>query len=63
MQSPQLDPVAVAVLLASLIFGPTLAEIIGPYAIIFLGAGTGARLRHPRGTQDQEPGQCKHAIH
>lgn len=38
----QLDPVSVAVVLASTLFGPSLAAIIGPYAVILLGATVGA---------------------
>lgn len=37
-----LDPVNVAVAIAALIFGPTLAGIVGPYAVIFLGSTVGA---------------------
>lgn len=37
-----LDPVAVAALLASIIFGPELAAIIGPYAVILLSSLVGA---------------------
>ena len=36
--SNHLDPVSVAVVLASTLFGPQLAAIIGPYAVILLGA-------------------------
>ena len=38
----QLDPVSVSVALASVIFGPALAGIIGPYAVIILSATVGA---------------------
>ena len=38
----QLDPVSVAIALASVIFGPALAAVIGPYAVILLGATVGA---------------------
>ena len=37
-----LDPVSVAVVLASTLFGPQLAGIIGPYAVILIGATLGA---------------------
>lgn len=40
--SNHLDPVSVAVVLASVLFGPRLAAIIGPYAVILLGATVGA---------------------
>ena len=40
--SNHLDPVSVAVVLASTLFGPQLAAIIGPYAVILLGATVGA---------------------
>jgi len=39
-----LDPVSVAVVLASTLFGPQLAAIIGPYAVILLGSTVGAAL-------------------
>jgi len=38
----QLDPVSLFVLLAGTFFGPSLAQIIGPYAVIILAATTGA---------------------
>lgn len=37
-----LDPVSVAIALASVIFGPALAGVIGPYAVIFMGSTVGA---------------------
>lgn len=42
MTPSQLDPVSVSVALASVIFGPALANIIGPYAVIILSATVGA---------------------
>lgn len=42
MTTPQLDPVSVAVVLAgALITEPVLAQVIGPYAVIFVGAVLG----------------------
>ena len=38
----QLDPVSVAIALASVIFGPALAAVIGPYAVIIVSATVGA---------------------
>ena len=38
----QLDPVSVASALASVIFGPALATVIGPYAVIIVSATVGA---------------------
>ena len=38
----QLDPVSVAIALASVIFGPALATVIGPYAVIIVSATVGA---------------------
>lgn len=37
-----LDPVSVAIALASILFGPPLAAIIGPYAVILISATVGA---------------------
>lgn len=42
MTPPQLDPVSVAIALAGVLFGPALAAIIGPYAVIIIGATVGA---------------------
>lgn len=42
MNSSQLDPVSVAIALASVLFGPPLAAIIGPYAVILISATVGA---------------------
>lgn len=38
----QLDIVAVAVTVAATVFSPAAAEIVGPYAVIFLGAALGS---------------------
>ena len=38
----QLDPVNVAVALASVLFGPALAAVIGPYAVILMASTVGA---------------------
>lgn len=38
----QLDPVSVSVVLASTLFGPQLAAIVGSYAVILLGSTVGA---------------------
>ena len=42
MTSTQLDPVNVAVAIATVIFGPALSGFIGPYALILLGSTLGA---------------------
>lgn len=42
MNSQQLDPVSVAIALASVLFGPALAGVIGPYAVIIISATVGA---------------------
>lgn len=42
MNTSQLDPVSVAIALASVLFGPPLAGIIGPYAVILISATVGA---------------------
>lgn len=39
---PSLDPVAVLVVLLSPLFGPAMAGVVGPYAVILLGAIGGA---------------------
>lgn len=38
----QLDPVNMAIALASVIFGPALAGVIGPYAVILIASTVGA---------------------
>ncbi|WP_284213864.1 hypothetical protein [Comamonas jiangduensis] len=38
----QLDPVNVAIALASVIFGPALAGVIGPYSVILIASTVGA---------------------
>ena len=42
MQQVHLDPVSVAIALASIIFGPALAGVIGPYAVIIIASTVGA---------------------
>ena len=42
MSAQQLDPVSVCIALAGVIFGPALAQIIGPYAVIILSTTVGA---------------------
>lgn len=37
-----LDPTHVAVTIASVVLAPTLAEVVGPYAIIFVASSIGA---------------------
>ena len=50
---PPIDIVSVMVALASLIFGHDLALIVGPYAVIMIGASLGSGLSAAR----MEPGQ------
>ena len=42
MQPSHLDPVNVAIALAGVLFGPTLATVVGPYAVIIIAATVGA---------------------
>lgn len=42
VNTSQLDPVSVAIALASVLFGPSLAGVIGPYAVIIISATVGA---------------------
>lgn len=42
MNQPQLDLVAVLVVLSGLLFSPAVAAVVAPYLVIFLGAFTGA---------------------
>lgn len=42
MTQQHLDPVTVATAVAATVVGPTLAAVLGPYAVIILGATTGA---------------------
>ena len=37
-----IDPITAAVAIASILFGPTMSAIIGPYAIIIVGSTVGA---------------------
>jgi hypothetical protein len=49
---PQLDPVNVAIALAALLFNASTASLIGPYAVIFIGAmlgGTWSASGRPAG--------------
>lgn len=41
-QTPPIDPVTVAITLASAMFGPPLAAIVGTYAVIVIGAIAGS---------------------
>lgn len=41
-QPPPLDVVAVAIALAAVLFGHEIAEVVGPYAVIFVAAVLGA---------------------
>jgi len=47
-QSSPLDIVTVSVVMAGLIFDPRIAEIVGPYAVILLGAILGGALSASR---------------
>lgn len=50
---PPLDPITVAITFATLLFGPQLAAVIGPYAVILLGAVIGSAwsaTRRPPGS-------------
>lgn len=47
-QSTPLDIVTVSVILAGLLFDPRIAEIVGPYAVILLGAVLGGSLSAAR---------------
>ena len=42
MNTSHLDPVSVSIALASVLFGPALAGVIGPYAVIIISATVGA---------------------
>lgn len=42
MSTQQLDPVNVGIAIAGVVFGPVLAGIIGPYAVILIGSTVGA---------------------
>ncbi|MCT9812407.1 hypothetical protein N0K08_17325 [Acidovorax sp. Be4] len=42
MGTNQLDPVSVAIALAGVLFGPALAGVIGPYAVIIISCTVGA---------------------
>lgn len=42
MPPNHLDPVNVAIALAGILFGPTLAAVVGPYAVIIIAATVGA---------------------
>ena len=42
MNTSNLDPVSVAIALAGVLFGPALAAVVGPYAVIIISATVGA---------------------
>lgn len=42
MSAPQLDPVSVAIAISGVVFGPALAAVIGPYAVILIASTVGA---------------------
>jgi hypothetical protein len=44
MQGPNLDPVAVLVVLATLLVSPQVAAVAGPYLVILIGSSMGAFL-------------------
>lgn len=53
MNSTQLDPVNVAIAIYAVLFGPALAGVVGPYAIILIGAAVGTFWslgRRPKGS-------------
>ena len=56
MSTTQLDPVSVAIALASVVFGPALASVIGPYAVIILSATVGAAWALGRRSPDARLG-------
>ncbi|WP_026346317.1 hypothetical protein [Variovorax atrisoli] len=45
MNQPSLDPVAVLVFIAALVFAPDVAAVVGPYLVILLGSTLGAYFR------------------
>lgn len=53
---PPIDIVSLAIALAGLIFGQELAQMIGPYAVIMMGASLGAVISASR----LEPGTGMH---
>lgn len=52
MREPQIDPVAVAVALAALMFAPDVASIIGPYFVIVVASTVGASFALARRPSD-----------
>lgn len=52
--SSHLDPVSVAIAVASIIFGPALASVIGPYAVILMGSTVGAAWSLGRREKDAQ---------
>lgn len=56
---PALDVVTLAIALAAAMFGPELAAVVGPYAVIFLGAvlgGAWSASRRPAGSRFETVG-------
>ena len=51
-----IDPITAAVVIASILFGPTMSAIIGPYAVIILGATAGASWALGRRPRDKKIG-------
>lgn len=54
MPQSSLDPVSVAIALSSVIFGPALAGIVGPYAVIIIASTVGAAWALGRRAPDEK---------
>lgn len=56
MPQSHLDPIAVAITVTSLVLGPAVAAVLGPYAVIFLASTVGASWALGRRAPDAKLG-------
>jgi hypothetical protein len=59
---PPIDIVTVAIAIASAAFGPELASVVGPYAVILLGAALGAAWSASRREPGSRMGTLAHVL-
>lgn len=62
MGIPQIDPTTAATAAATVIFGPELAALAGPYAVIIIGAAVGAAWALGRAPAPVPPADGVHGI-
>lgn len=57
---PPIDVVTVAIAVTTLLFGPAVAEFVGPYSVIFLGAALGGAWSASRREPDSRGSTVLH---